>query len=498
MLPCKPGFCGVLQCRQEYGVDRPASDTSERRTNARALTQRHASVRLRGGAMPSFDATVIDIGPAGLRLRCDVELAPGDELAVEVFPREGFDPPIQVRGVVRHSVRVADATHAGLQLIVTLGPMADLPAAEGMRVQLDALRRSMAVLESGEAGRLTFHPEEMNEVATPAGVSRKRRLLLALFLLLLLCGLPVVWMAPARRPAQRGGPGFEDQYRRDTKAPVNPAAPRDAKAVDVDTGDAWSDRAWAALGAGAPGAIGALAREGLTLEPGGPDAYVNTLLLAQLQWAAGEGENAKATLEKAATQARLGQAPQSWLPVAERMERAIAEADILPLPVALPAIAVNAGAELKPLPTQGGTSLPLGEKLDATEQPVIPVLIEVDASDYTLTAWQGERRLASFPIGLGMRDTTPLGDFVVKNKIEHPDWYNRGETVPYGDPRNPLGDYWIGLGGAPEALGIGIHPAPTASGIGTNTSRGCVRMFPEDAARLFGICEVGTVVRIHE
>jgi len=45
----------------------------------------------------------------------------------------------------------------------------------------------------------------------------------------------------------------------------------------------------------------------------------------------------------------------------------------------------------------------------------------VDASDYVLTVYRGESPVASYPVGLGMNDATPQGDFVIANKIENPD-----------------------------------------------------------------------------
>ena len=123
--------------------------------------------------------------------------------------------------------------------------------------------------------------------------------------------------------------------------------------------------------------------------------------------------------------------------------------------------------------------------------------VEVDTGDHTLTLWRKDEMVRQFPVGLGANNATPEGDFVIANHIYRPDWYNRGKVVAYGDPRNPLGDYWMGLSAPGAPQGIGIHPTEAAGSIGKNESRGCIRMFPEDAGKLFQFCRVGTRVRIH-
>lgn len=128
----------------------------------------------------------------------------------------------------------------------------------------------------------------------------------------------------------------------------------------------------------------------------------------------------------------------------------------------------------------------------------VPALsVEVDTARYVLRIIENGAVVRSFPVGLGRDGTTPLGDFEIANKITNPDWYNRGEVVPAGDPKNPLGSRWMGLGTDGKATSYGIHPTSEAESIGKNQSEGCVRMRPADAEEVFRRCPIGTPVRIH-
>jgi hypothetical protein len=122
--------------------------------------------------------------------------------------------------------------------------------------------------------------------------------------------------------------------------------------------------------------------------------------------------------------------------------------------------------------------------------------IDVDKGDYVLTLLRDGEPVKEYPVGLGLANSTPEGIFQVANRIANPDWYNRGRSVPAGDPENPLGASWMGLGQGGFTTSYGIHPTEEASSIGQDASGGCIRMRPDDAAEVFAACDVGTVVRI--
>src|SRR5690606_2805039 len=102
----------------------------------------------------------------------------------------------------------------------------------------------------------------------------------------------------------------------------------------------------------------------------------------------------------------------------------------------------------------------------------------------------------SFRVGLGENDGTPLGQFVVSaNKLVNPGWVNpRDSSQRYDrdDPKNPIGEFWIGLDGVGSSAGVtgyGIHGTIEPESIGQNKSMGCVRLADADIALLFELLD---------
>ena len=120
----------------------------------------------------------------------------------------------------------------------------------------------------------------------------------------------------------------------------------------------------------------------------------------------------------------------------------------------------------------------------------------IDKSEFVLHVMDGSEEIRRFPIGLGFAGATPEGQFVVANMLQDPAWFNRGDPIPPGDPRNPLGSRWMGLGRDGVATPFGIHGTIEPDSIGREASRGCIRMRPHDAESLFSLCSVGTSVTI--
>jgi hypothetical protein len=95
---------------------------------------------------------------------------------------------------------------------------------------------------------------------------------------------------------------------------------------------------------------------------------------------------------------------------------------------------------------------------------------------------------------------TPGGFKRVLSKQVNPAWHApnapwagelAGQTIPPGDPRNPLKARWMGLGG-----GIGIHGTAESWSIGTRASHGCIRMHVGDVIGLYRRVPLGTLVLI--
>lgn len=108
--------------------------------------------------------------------------------------------------------------------------------------------------------------------------------------------------------------------------------------------------------------------------------------------------------------------------------------------------------------------------------------------------------ISSFPISVGDQGTeTPVGKFSVVDKIKNPSWHvpesirrerpDLPAVVPPG-PDNPMGSRALRLSNGT----VLIHGTNRPWGIGTRNTHGCIRLYEEDIARLFGMVDNGTPV----
>ena len=117
-----------------------------------------------------------------------------------------------------------------------------------------------------------------------------------------------------------------------------------------------------------------------------------------------------------------------------------------------------------------------------------PFDAEVVKADFRINIYAGSGSdrvmVASFPCGTGTNDSTPVGTFKVRSgsKLIDPQWTNprTGEKFAANDPKNPIGERWIGLQGTtPDTAkftGYGIHGTTEPQSIGQQMSMGCVRL----------------------
>ena len=130
----------------------------------------------------------------------------------------------------------------------------------------------------------------------------------------------------------------------------------------------------------------------------------------------------------------------------------------------------------------------------------------VNLPELTLYRFDGRGGVRTYPIGAGrVGDATPTADTRVTAVETNPSWRPpasiRAEhraaglalpaVVPPG-PDNPLGDHAIRL----ALPGYLLHGTNVPEGVGMRVSHGCVRLYPEDAARLAREVGPGTRVRI--
>ncbi|WP_256996414.1 L,D-transpeptidase family protein [Methylococcus capsulatus] len=117
-------------------------------------------------------------------------------------------------------------------------------------------------------------------------------------------------------------------------------------------------------------------------------------------------------------------------------------------------------------------------------------------------------KVVTYPISIGRMDwRSPLGLTKVVAKVKDPVWRppasikaehaKNGEILPDvvpAGPNNPLGQFAMRLG----VPGYLIHGTDQdkSYGIGMRVTHGCIRMYPEDVAKLFPEVAVGTPVNL--
>jgi L,D-transpeptidase ErfK/SrfK len=129
--------------------------------------------------------------------------------------------------------------------------------------------------------------------------------------------------------------------------------------------------------------------------------------------------------------------------------------------------------------------------------------IVINLADQRLYFFRDDgKTVDSVPLGIGNNGwDTPKGSTKVVRKQKNPTWYvpqsvrKENPELPAivrPGPDNPLGSHAVYLGW-PAYL---FHGTNKPYGVGRRVSHGCVRLYPEDIARLFGDIKIGTLVTV--
>lgn len=116
----------------------------------------------------------------------------------------------------------------------------------------------------------------------------------------------------------------------------------------------------------------------------------------------------------------------------------------------------------------------------------------VDKSQNRLYLKDGNDLLKVYEVSTGENNSTPVGTFTIKDKLENPVWFHKGAVVPPESPENVLGSRWLGF----DLPGYGIHGTVEPDKIGQQVTAGCVRMRNEEVEELYSILPLGTQVTI--
>jgi len=130
-----------------------------------------------------------------------------------------------------------------------------------------------------------------------------------------------------------------------------------------------------------------------------------------------------------------------------------------------------------------------------------PTVITVDHDNQVVRVFKDGDVVKSYRVAVGQPQfPTPKGRFAVDRKEKNPVWQvpdsdwagsMAGQTIPGGDPRNPLVARWVGISGS-----VGFHGTKDIGSLGSRASHGCVRMNPADVIDLYDRVEVGTPILI--
>ena len=129
-----------------------------------------------------------------------------------------------------------------------------------------------------------------------------------------------------------------------------------------------------------------------------------------------------------------------------------------------------------------------------------PFHAKIYRSTFTMDVYLQKTFVRSFIVGLGKPGReTPTGLWVVQvgGKMEKPTWTDPDTQITY-EPENPdypLGSRWIALkglkGNAVGRTGIAIHGTKEPEQLGTQGSRGCIRLHNGNVILVYNLLEPG-------
>lgn len=142
-------------------------------------------------------------------------------------------------------------------------------------------------------------------------------------------------------------------------------------------------------------------------------------------------------------------------------------------------------------------SLRAGRRIKVIHGPFNAV---INRTTFTMDLYLQTVYVKSYKVGLGKPEhTTPTGRWVAApgGKMISPTWTDpdTGKTYLGSDPDYPLGSRWIALdgieGNAKGRTGFALHGTKDPDTIGTQSSRGCIRLFNGDVIEVYNLLEPG-------
>jgi hypothetical protein len=123
-------------------------------------------------------------------------------------------------------------------------------------------------------------------------------------------------------------------------------------------------------------------------------------------------------------------------------------------------------------------------------------LIIINKQNNQMAYYEEGKLVKAFKVATGRKPSyTPEGKFKIVNKIKNRPYYK--EKIKGGDPRNPLGNRWLGINARGTwGTTYAIHGNNNAASIGKYVSSGCIRMYNNEVSWLFDRIKINTPVII--
>jgi len=126
-----------------------------------------------------------------------------------------------------------------------------------------------------------------------------------------------------------------------------------------------------------------------------------------------------------------------------------------------------------------------------------PIVLKVRMHELTMYVFLQDTLIARYDVGLGKNGKTPMGKWIVNDRIRKPVYTDpdTGKTYGPNDPDNPTGGFWVRLEGVEGdtvgKTGFGIHGTDEPDSIKKFMSKGCVRMRNHEMAQVFDLITPG-------
>jgi lipoprotein-anchoring transpeptidase ErfK/SrfK len=123
-------------------------------------------------------------------------------------------------------------------------------------------------------------------------------------------------------------------------------------------------------------------------------------------------------------------------------------------------------------------------------------LIIINKKTNKLAFFEDGKLIKTYSVATGKTPKlTPEGSFYIREKIKNRPYYK--EKIRGGDPKNPLGDRWLGISASERgSYPYAIHGNNNENSIGKYVSAGCIRMHNNSIRDLYDRIQIKAKVVI--